>query len=274
MIACIFHKGSGLGDQLFRYITCRTLALDKGLEFGVICPENFKGKDFMQLDMGDSMSIGVKLEVPTGKVIPLNTTYKMYEEITNYYDPEINFIEDNTIIDGNFQDERYWGHRLRPKHDWDFEHPENFINDWLKVEPLYMPDDLCVVNFRGGEYATVPDLFLPFDYWGNALLQVKDKYILFGSEQDWPKMKFEVHTDDVELAETFFDGMKITREIGLNWRSVRYAKHLILSNSAFGILPALLNENVKEVIAPRYWARRNIKQWSMPQNYYKKFTYI
>jgi hypothetical protein len=36
----------------------------------------------------------------------------------------------------------------------------------------------------------------------------------------------------------------------MNWKSIRWAKHLIISNSAFAILPALLNENVKEVVAP------------------------
>jgi hypothetical protein len=89
-----------------------------------------------------------------------------------------------------------------------------------------------------------------------------------------PHMRFEVHTDDIEEAKKFFPDYPITHDIGLNWRSIRYAKYLILANSSFAILPALLNLDVQKVIAPRYWARRNVKVWALPQNYYKKFNYI
>lgn len=252
MIAGIFHKGSGLGDQLFRYITARTLALDKGYDFGMVNLENFKGKDFMKLDMGKTVLENSMVGFNEKKVLLGDL------DITQY-DPEINFVGDNAIIDGNFEDIKYWGHRL------------NEIREWLKVEPLEMPDDLCVINFRGGEYKVFPDLFLTAEYWQAGIGELLRKY---------GRIKFEIHTDDIEEAEKFKrivninPDIKVVRDIGLNWRSIRYAKHLILSNSAFGILPALLNENVKEVIVPRYWARRNIGIWARPSCYYPKFTYI
>jgi hypothetical protein len=89
-------------------------------------------------------------------------------------------------------------------------------------------------------------------------------------------MTFEVHTDDPELAQEFFPGYECIHDIKLNWRSVRYAKYAIIANSSFYILPRLLRHQEGEffTIAPRYWARRNTEEWSMPQNYYKKFTYI
>lgn len=272
------HPGSGIGDQLFSYITTRTIALDKGYKFGFLGIENFKGKDFMNLDWGQKPEMMHNIEQPSGKLVTVFEDL-VFEFNKPYYDPEVNFIKDGTIIDGcSAQDERYWGHRL----------PE--IREWLKVEPICqstgkrtlkdgtigydfeMPDDLCVINFRGGEYATVPELFLPKEYWDKAVELVKEKNRIptrFSSISN-----FEVHTDDPVLAEQFFPDFKIVQDIALNWRSIRYAKHLILSNSAFGILPALLNENVKEVIAPRYWAGRNVGEWRRPQNYYSKFTYI
>ena len=261
MIIGKIHPGSGCGDQLFSYIITRTIALDKGYDFGFVCKEFFKGKDFMNLDWGKETN-GYKwhIEMPSGKLIIDHIPFSLKKSViweTNkpYYDPEVNFIEDGTIIDGTgAQDERYWGHRL------------NEIREWLKIEPLDMPDDLCVINFRGGEYATISDLFLPYEYWATAMSWKEHKYNM--------KMNYEVHTDDIELAKRWFPEYKIIKDIALNWRSIRYAKHLILSNSAFGILPALLNENVKEVIAPRYWARRNTKTWALPQNYYSKFQYI
>lgn len=247
MIAGIFHEGSGLGNQLHRYVMTRVLALDKGYEWGMLSPENFKGSSFMDLDMGKPYNpLADYRSFQEKKVVENNIDIRGY-------DPEINFVEDNTIIDGEFQDERYFEHRLSE------------IREWLKVEPLEMPDDVCVINFRGGEYTLFPDLFLSREYWGEAILRILEAY---------PLMRFEVHTDDIETAKSYFPTYPIFKDIGLNWRSIRYAKHLILSNSSFAILPALLNENVKEVIAPRYWARHNTKTWSLPQNYYKKFTYI
>lgn len=247
MIAAKFHTGSGLGNQLHRYVAVRVLALDKGYDFMMISPENFKGRSFMDLDMGvggDYMDLIYSFREK--KVIEREIDIRSY-------DPEFNFIYDNTAIEGEFQDERYFEHRL----------PE--IKEWLKVEPLNMPEDLCIINFRGGEYALFDDLFLDQDYWDKAIKIIKDKY---------PDIRFEVHTDDEILAKKFFPDYPIIHDIGLNWRSIRHAKHLILSNSSFAILPALLNEEVKEVIAPRYWARHNVGVWALPQNYYKKFTYI
>ena len=264
MICGIFHAGSGMGNQLFRYIATRVLATDLGVPFGMDNHDNFKGKDFMNLDWGKEIESSYTIQHPIGKLIldiekifinPFEGI-KLWEAPA-YYDPEVNFIEDGTVIDATCaQDERYWGHKL------------NEIRKWLKVDPINL-DEHCIINFRGGEYTVVPDLFLTKEYWKEAIQIVKDKGIT----------DFEVHTDDLSTAKDILGDLlpwetNFFSNIKSNWQAVRYAKHLILSNSAFGILPALLNENVKEVIAPRYWARRNIKQWSMPSNYYKKFQYI
>lgn len=262
MISGIFHEGSGLGNQLHRYVATRVLALDKGYEFGMVNPHLFKGESFMTIDKGLTLT-------REEAMVRLDHAWEEKRVVENgidirSYDPEINFVEDSTIIDGEFQDERYFSHRL----------PE--IREWLKVEPLDMPDDLCIINFRGGEFTIFPDLFLTKEYWDKALGLMNEKY---------PNMRYEVHTDDPETARGFFaadipivSNQQISHSLhtsmGFNWRSIRYAKHLILSNSSFPILPALLNEDVKEVIAPRYWSRRNIGVWALPQNYYKKFTYV
>ena len=249
MIAGIFHQGSGLGNQLHRYVAARVLAEDRGYDFTMVAPENFKGKGFINIFEGVKR-LQYHIETQTGKVVA-NCSMPLWEETTNYYNPEFNFIENNTIIDGEFQDERYFGHRLQE------------IDEWLKVEPIDVPDDVCIINFRGGEYTIFPDLFLPKEYWAEAKVLMLQQNI---------NMKFEVHTDDVLTAAKFFPDLNIVHDIGLNWRSLRYSKHAIISNSSFAILPRLLNGGI--TIAPRYWARHNTKEWSMPQNYYKSFKYI
>lgn len=251
MISGIFHSGSGLGNQLHRYVATRVLALDKGYDFGVVAPELFKGKDFMDLDMGVEV-FNYDIEASTGKVLPVDVRYPLWEEWNKFcYDPDFNFVEDNTIIDGSFEDERYFIHRLTE------------IKEWLKTEPLEIPDDVCVIGFRGGEYYTVPELGLPKEYFDRAIVEMKKIN---------PNMKFEVHTDDLEMANWFFPDCKITKDIGINWRSMRYAKHAIIANSSFYVLPRLLSGGL--TIAPRYFNRYNTKKWDYPQFYYKSFKYI
>ncbi len=250
MIYGFLHPGSGLGNQLHRYVATRVLALDKGCEFSMIGnPDDFKGKGFIRLNIGNPNQVIYSVEAKTGRIVPSN--HDVWEEKTNYCNPEFNFIEDNTIIDGEFQSIQYFGHRLKE------------IDEWLKVEPIEVPNDTCVIGFRGGEFYLFPELGLPKSYFEEGIETMKKIN---------PNMKFEVHTDDEKLAKQFFPNYKVIHDIGINWRSMRYAKHAIIANSSFYILPRLLSGGV--TIAPRYWARRNTKEWSMPQNYYKSFQYI
>lgn len=260
MISGIFHKGSGLGNQLHRYVATRVIATDKGLDFGMVAPENFKGASFMQIDVGVpvvcSWTVG-----EGGKVIPISSMASFEEKkvIENGvdirgHDPEAHFVADNTIIDGEFQDEKYFGHRL------------NEIRQWLKVAPLGMPNDTCVIGFRGGEFTGIPDLFLPREYWDTAMAKMRKKN---------PNMKFLAVTDDPETAKAMLPSeVRITHDISEDWRKIRYAKYAIISNSSFYILPSLINDHAEEIIAPRYWARRNTGVWALSQNWYRRFTYL
>lgn len=232
MIAGIFHQGSGLGNQLHRHVGTKILALDRGEEHSMVATELFKGASFMNLPMEDA-GLEYRVEYPAGKVV-------------------VDDPKDITILDGEFQAEADFAHRL------------TYVNSWLKVEPLEMPDDLCVIGFRGGEYVGVPDLFLPQRYWDEAIMRMRSKN---------RNIRFEVHTDDVETAQRFFPDFKCTHDIGLNWRSVRYAKHLIIANSSFYIFPALLGD-AKEIIAPKFWSGYNTGVWPKEGNQYKRFTYI
>lgn len=299
MIIGNFHQGSGLGNQLHRYVATRVKAADLGVDWammynsdGSVKEKGFKGQSFMDIgqwnkhlkkeikrfDITQNTFNGLSAE-PEGAMSNF-IEKKVVDEFGNDirgYDPEWNFIEDNTIIDGEFQDERYWEHR------------EKEVDEWLKVDYLNMPDDLCVIGFRGGEFKVFPDLFLTKEYWEEGVNRMKEVN---------PNMKFEVHTDDEETAKQFFPNYKVIHDIGVNWRSMRYAKYAIIANSSFFILPRWLRQGetncyhlpsgltvtISEpnrsgkaeaiTIAPRCWARHNTRTWALPQNYYKRFTYI
>jgi len=249
MICGVFHQGSGVGNQLHRYVATRVRAKELGVDFGMIYnPDNsgkeewFKGKSFLDIDMGGTPTYDKRWQE---KGVYMN------EIDIRPYDPEFNFIQDGTLIDGEFQDERYW------------EDHEGDVDKWLKVQHFDMPDTLCVIGFRGGEFAVYPDLFLTQEYWDQAIKMMREIN---------PDMIFEVHTDDKHLAQKFFPDFHVVHDTALNWRSMRYSKYAIIANSSFFILPRWLNKGM--TIAPRGWGRRNIQVWSLPQNYYKRFTHI
>ena len=262
MILGIFHQGSGLGNQLHRYVATRVRAADLGVDWAMMYnPDGsgkeigFKGKSFINIDWENQEDKFLELNLADSKKIKYWNEKKVVENGVDVrsYDPEFNFVEDNTIIDGEFQDERYWEHR------------EKEVNEWLKVEPLEIPNDLCVIGFRGGEFAVYPDLFLTKEYFDEAVKKMLEIN---------PNMRFEVHTDDLLSARNFFgwNDLPIIHDIGVNWRSMRYAKYAIIANSSFFILPRWLRNGV--TISPRFWGRHNTKVWSLPQNYYKRFQYI
>ncbi len=272
MIHGIMHKGSGLGNQLHRYVATRIKAQELGVDFSMINPHGFKGSSFMQIDMGKPNDLMFTTDEPEGKVRVLRhendvSLPPLWEEWDKHtYDPDFNFIADNTIIDGNFEDERYFEKYL----------PQ--INEWLKVKEWNILDDVCVIGFRGGEYYTVPELGLPKEYYDRAIKEMCKIGI----------KKFEVYADDIELAKQFFPNYKIINGADIAWRASRYAKYSIMANSSFYVLPRLLahedyfnkapdimEENPFAItITPKYFNRYNISRWDYPQFYYKQFKYI
>lgn len=253
MLVTPFYKGQGLGNQLANYVAVRCLAKDKGFKFGVQYPEHFKGKEFLNLSMGEKVTGGYSFQEGQEPQQLPDTIEHWYKEETNDYDPNFALVEDNTLVHGLLQGVDYFRHR------------KDEVREWLTVEYLEMPDDVCVINFRGGEYKGVKDFFLPMDYWYKAIQEM---------HKENPDMQFEVHTDDAEEAKRFFPLFPVFQNMEINWRSIRYAKYLILSNSSFAILPAFLNEDVKKVIAPWGFGRYNTGEWLLKQNYVKEWDWI
>ena len=269
MLVTEFYKGQGLGNQLFCYITTRTIAKDKGYAFGMMHPERFKGADFFELDFGNKV-IGGKgpeggpaTKLPDGIKYYYNERKMLHPENgadIRIYDKDLVNVLDDTKIDGLMQDEKY------------FEHRKDGIRQWLKVKEEYechdySDDNICVINFRGGEYARHSDFFLKPEYWADA---VKN---MLGINKNF---RFIVITDDVYTAKKFFPNYDVFHfNIAKDYVILKNAKYLILSNSTFAWFPAWLNKDLKFCIAPKYWARHNISDgyWSLSYNITKGWMY-
>lgn len=273
MIGTELIKGYGLGNQLFFYIVTRCIAEEKGVPFGFVNPEQIgnvfhsnKGMYFMDIDMGT--------EIPRQDM----DKYKIYHEqddriymgnsvhdMTNgcYIsgaDQGLMQVEDNTIIYGNMQDQSY------------FEKYRDKIKEWLHVREEaesyeYTADDLCIINMRGGEYTSCPELFLDRRYWLNAIKNMKKIN---------PNMRFMIVTEDEEAAKKVLPEYECHHfDMGKDYVTIKNARYLILSNSSFSLMPVMSSTELKYAIAPKYWARHNISDgfWSSEQNIYTFLTY-
>lgn len=269
MIITELYNGQGLGNQLWSYVVTRTLALDRGFDFGIMNPNKFKGKDFLNLDFGKQVTGGSGPEGGPPEVLPQgiisyyvekDTWYDKYKCDIRDFDSDLLNVNDNTKIEGYFQSEKFILHR------------KNEIRDWLKVKEDYdcydfCHDNICVINIRGGEYKAHKDLILPKKYWIDAIqnmLRVNSK------------LNFVIITDDVQYAGEMFPKYRSFHfEIGKDYSIVKNSKYLILANSSFSFFPAWTSETVKYIIAPKYWARHNISNgfWACAFNLYRNWMW-
>ncbi len=271
MIVTEIYKGQGLGNQLWCYVTTRVIAQDKGYDFGIQSPEKFKCNDFLNLDFGRPVTGGLSPEggpptkLPDGITQYYNERRLLLPSNSNWdirtIDTRLINIPDHTKIDGIMQGEEY------------ILHHKDEIREWLKVKKDYecydyASDDVCVLNFRGGEYTHHPDLFLTQQYWDDAMRHMKTIN---------PNFTFVVITDDVKTARKFFPHLQVMHfNIAKDYVIVKNAHYLILSNSSFAWFPAWLSDRLKYCIAPKYWAAYNTSDgyWSCSYNLTKNWFYL
>ena len=270
MITTELYNGQGFGNQLWVYIVTRVIANNNKNTFGIQNPSKWKGGDlFLNIDFGLPVIGGLGLEGGIPKILPdgIKYYYREHELIhPNYkvdirtYDQNLISIPDNTKIDGLMQDEKY------------IIHMRNEIREWLTINPKYncsdyLNENICVINFRGGEYTRNKDVFLPKKYWEDAVKNMRKIN---------PDFTFIVVTDDRKTAKKFFPNFKIFHDnIGNDYSMIHFAHYLILSNSSFAFFPAWTNKTLKYCIAPKYWAAHNISDgfWSLDYNITNEWHY-
>jgi hypothetical protein len=268
VIVTEFYRGQGLGNQLWMYAVTRVLAESRGWEFGIQSPGRFKGRAFMEIDFGRSVTGSSNAE-PSDN-LPREVTVRYLQKRVRHpvtgadispLDANLADIADGTKLDGNFEAEDYLLERRDDIRRW-----------FTSTIDLAIPDDVCAISLRGGEYRYHPDLLLPRNYYTRAMSHVKDVN---------PAVEFVVVTDDRGLAHELLPGVKVvshrrlpdlrrfgiqpsSKAIGGDFTWLQRARYLILSNSSFSWWGAWTNPLVETVIAPKYWARHNVSDgyWS------------
>ncbi len=253
MIGLKFKEGQGLGNQLWNYIACRCIAKKNNYNFTIFNKGLFKGKNFLSIDYGVNAKIG------DFSLIKENLYYdQSIEHISSIYDTKFEKLEKKSLIEGLFQDERYFfGYK-------------NFIKDFLNPKlkkKLNFNKNTCILNIRGGEYKRHKKLILPKSYWDNAINIMKTKFNIDN---------FTIVTDDYYYAKDLFPKFEIiTNNIEKCFSALVEAKYLVISNSSFSYFPIRLGQS-KFIIAPKYWSRFNNKlsRWASPCNLYDGYHFI
>lgn len=272
MIGTELLKGQGLGNALFCYITTRCIAKRQQTDFAILGKEVLEGiagkKNglyFMNLDFGLQIEKSEFKQVYHEKDDRLFLGNSRHDCKLGCYvtgmDKDFLNAEDGTLLYGNMQAEEY----ILPY--------KNEIKQWLKVKPEYdsfefSKDNLCIINIRGGEYTGSPELFLSRRYWLNGIKYMK---------QIRADMEFMIVTDDVEAAGKVLPEIPAYHfSLDKDYVTVKNAKYVLLSNSSFAFFPVFTSETIKEIVAPKYWARHNVSNgyWASEQNIYTDWKYM
>lgn len=275
MIITELYHGQGFGNQLFTYVATRLLAYRKGYEFGIQSPHKYKAPSLLNLDMGREViggsgpEGGPPISLPNG----IEHYYKEYEHGREHFlkDDSRNFsltdkayfnLPDNLKLEGCFQSEGYF-----------YDHFD-LLDQWLKINPEMDHDDtnvkdLCIINFRGGDFIGNPGCYPPESYWRMAIENVLRMN---------PNMKFAIVTDDVSTAKQMLPEFEAYHRGLLPWDQVRQSgaatsqmgawdyvalnkcRNIICSTSTFACFPLWLNRNLEICIAPKYWFDYNRSQ--------------
>jgi hypothetical protein len=254
MIGLKFLQGQGLGNQLWNYVACRFIADRNRYNFSIFNKNQFKGKDFLKINYGKSAEIKNFLLVKENLYYDLKLNW-----ISSGYDPKFGVLAKKTLIQGLFQDEKYFYNKTN--------NIKSYIT--LKSENKFKFDDFtCILNIRGGEYKRHKELILPKVYWDNAILYMKKNFEI---------KNFLIVTDDYRYAKSLFPNFEIiSSSIENCFKALMSVKYLINSNSSFSYFPIKLGIKKQFIIAPKYWARFNNKynRWASISNLYKGWHWM
>ena len=261
MIKIIFKEGQGLGNQLWLFCSAKSIAEKLKVDLQIINYKNFKGIDFLKLDCNNFHEINFKINHNMSNNIFHERSYYDHElkYIISSYDQIVLDINEDKILEGNFQSEDYFYGNL------------DKIKRYITLDESYknffkIPKDVCILNIRGGEYKRHRKFILPKSYWLNGINNFKKRFNVD---------KFLIVTDDYKYAKSLFNSFEIiSGNIGECYASIYNCSNLLASNSSFSYFPCR-NGPQKNIIGPMYWARHqnNYNRWISPGNIYENWLW-
>ena len=247
-----------LGNQLFQYAVCYTLAKKLGVEF--VIPK--KNVDNIKLDgcwnYADDTYIPYVFRMYdcfniTANVVEDIIVKNVFKEPHFHYTELINEIVDSTSVEGYYQSEKYF---IEYKNDIlkEFTFKSEILNKAKSIINDFADNEIVAVHVRRGDAVINPVFSLiDMEYIQSAINNFSDK-----------EYNFLIISDDVKWCkEVFPDGGNIKISNGENdfvdLCLMSLASHNIIANSSFSWWGAYLNPNPnKKVIAPNNWFKDKI----------------
>ena len=280
----ILKLQGGLGNQMFQYSAGLALSkrLNTTLRLDISYYKNDKKRKFSLDDFNisakeatekDILSLSDSILINAYKKIFRRHAEKKMFANSYFYDKSFEKISDNSIIEGFWQNEKYFKdvekiirHEFRLKNDLSEKSAE--------LERKINGDNSVSVHIRRGDY-TLPKYRKIFYECSVEYYTLAIKYIL----DIVPNAEFFVFSDDLEWAKNIPFPKKtnfVGKELGLRDSEelilMSRCKHNIIANSSFSWWAAWLNQNDKKiVIGPKNWSsfQTDKLREPMPETWYK-----
>ena len=168
---------------MWQYAVCRTIAEKLGYEWGinpVTSHDYFNGQSqmtFMNVDFGKPVE---------GIIHEYQEPWKEISHVDRVnitmLNPSLYEIQDNTILVGDktvnpgavggiYQSEDYLIDRKTDVKSW-FEIKDDHAAKYDQIlvdHNITLDENTCVINFRGGEYRSIPNVLLRREYWKDSI---------------------------------------------------------------------------------------------------------
>ena len=201
MIVTELYDGQGLGNQLWVYCACRSIADQLGYPFSILSPEKFKAADFLDLDFGVTNQEWGSGSDPL-RPFTCAPPFHLFRE-RMFFDPDLDYVASafdesvcslppGTKSKAFFRAKDFFGH---------LERCSAYIG--IKAEALAMspvPAGTCVMNIRGGDTSGHTRLVLPLAYWVDGMRNMRE---VAGVD------RFIIVTDDPPYAKALFPGIPV-----------------------------------------------------------------
>lgn len=249
----VYFQGR-LGNNIFQYIFCRISSIKNNCGFYI--PNGFdESTNFYQ-------EISSRLNINLEKSVPGNLHYWIGDNlfdidfgkndgIVNRIVGDVNIedVTDGSFLIGFYQTDSYMkDYEVNIKNEWlPFKKNLKYISKPLLEK--YDVDKYCYIHFRGGDYKTIPQFFLPIDYYRESINHI------MSINND---IKFVIITDDIEEATKFFPEYDvISNKMEIDFYLLSRSKYSIIPNSSFSWWASWLNNNSEIIIAPNRWFNYN-----------------
>jgi len=220
-----------LGNQMFQYAACRSVAEKRGYAWHV------NKKEWL----------GYALFNVPFSAGSYSTTTKEFVEKEWSYEPAMWNIEDGTSLRGYFQSEKCFDNDKA--REWFKLTPDPIADGLIAQYPL---DEYCYINLRGTDVKELGCQKLSLGYYDIARDVIKSVR---------PNLKFIVITDDIPFGHEYFpDYPVMTNSVLTDFTLLNKAKYLILAGSSFAWWAAWLNLD-NFVVAPHGWLNINVNKW-------------